>query len=115
MVVQRDLAIESHKPTPFWRLIVPMDGWTLKAGRSRTGRRPTACWPTPRDWPVDVLEVKRRREHAKPPTLFDLTGLQKAMSDRHGLTAEQTLDCLQHLYEMKVGDLSPHRFQIRHP
>ena len=26
MVVQRDLAIESHKPTPFWRLIVPMDG-----------------------------------------------------------------------------------------
>ena len=29
MVVQRDLAIESHKPTPFWRLIVPMDGWTL--------------------------------------------------------------------------------------
>ena len=53
--------------------------------------------------PVEILEVRRRREHAKPPTLFDLTGLQKAMSERHGLTAEQTLDCLQHLYEMKVA------------
>ena len=33
MVVQRDLAIEAHKPTPFWRLIVPMDGWTLESGK----------------------------------------------------------------------------------
>ena len=33
MGVQRDLAIESHKPTPFWRLIVPMDGWTLESGK----------------------------------------------------------------------------------
>ncbi len=46
MVVQRDLAIESHKPTPFWRLIVPMDGWTLESGKSRTGRWRAAYWPT---------------------------------------------------------------------
>ena len=103
MVVQRDLAIESHKPTPFWRLIVPMDGWTLESGKIEDRASADRVLADAKGLAVDVLEVKRRREHAKPPTLFDLTGLQKAMSDRHGLTAEQTLDCLQHLYEMKVA------------
>ena len=77
----------------------------MKAGRSRTGASADRVLADAKGLAVDVLEVKRRREHAKPPTLFDLTGLQKAMSDRHGLTAEQTLDCLQHLYEMKVATI----------
>lgn len=103
MVVQRDLAIESHKPTPFWRLIVPMDGWTLESGKIEDQAMARRILADAMGIPVEILEVRRRREHAKPPTLFDLTGLQKAMSERHGLTAEQTLDCLQHLYEMKVA------------
>lgn len=103
MVVQRDLAIESHKPTPFWRLIVPMDGWTLESGKIEDQVMARRMLADAMGIPVEILEVRRRREHAKPPTLFDLTGLQKAMSERHGLTAEQTLDCLQHLYEMKVA------------
>lgn len=103
MVVQRDLAIESHKPTPFWRLIVPMDSWTLESGKIEDQVMARRILADSMGLPVEILEVRRCREHAKPPTLFDLTGLQKAMSERHGLTAEQTLDCLQHLYEMKVA------------
>lgn len=103
MVVQRDQAIASHKPTPFWRLVVPMDGWTLESGKITDRAAAERTLGDAKGLPVEVVEVKRRREHAKPPTLFDLTGLQKAMSDRHGLTAEQTLDGLQHLYEMKVA------------
>ena len=99
----RNLAIESHKPTPFWRLVVPMDGWTLESGKIEDQAMARRILANAMGLPVEVLEVRRRREHAKPPTLFDLTGLQKAMSDRHGLTVEQTLDCLQHLYEMKVA------------
>lgn len=103
MVVQRDLAIESHRPTPFWRLVVPMDGWTLESGKIEDRASADRILANAKGLPVDVLDVERRREHAKPPTLFDLTGLQKAMNDRHGLTAEQTLDGLQNLYEMKVA------------
>ena len=103
MVVQRDLAIESHKPTPFWRLIVPMDSWTLESGKIEDQVMARRILADSMGLPVEILEVSRCRELAKPPTLFDLTGLQKAMSERHGLTAEQTLDCLQHLYEMKVA------------
>lgn len=103
MVVQRDRAIESHKPTPFWRLIVPMDGWTLESGKITDRTQSDRLLAGAKGAPVEIVDVKRRREHAKPPTLFDLTGLQKTMSDRYGLTAEQTLDGLQHLYEMKVA------------
>lgn len=103
MVVQRDRAIESHKPTPFWRLNVLMGGWTLGSGKITDRTQVNRLLAGAKGAPVEIVDVKRRREHAKPPTLFDLTGLQKTMSDRYGLTAEQTLDGLQHLYEMKVA------------
>lgn len=103
MVVQRDRAIESHKPTPFWRLNVLMGGWTLESGKITDRTQSDRLLAGAKGAPVEIVDVKRRREHAKPPTLFDLTGLQKTMSDRYGLTAEQTLDGLQHLYEMKVA------------
>ena len=103
MVVQRDLAIESHKPTPFWRLIVPMDGWTLESGKIEDRTSADRILADAKGLPIDVLEVKRRREHAKPPTLFDLTGLQKDMSRLHGLTAARTLAALQSLYEKKLA------------
>lgn len=103
MVVQRDRAIESHKPTPFWRLNVLMGGWTLESGKITDRTQSDRLLAGAKGAPVEIVDVKRRREHAKPPTLFDLTGLQKTMSDRYGLTAEQTLYGLQHLYEMKVA------------
>ena len=103
MVVQRDLAIESHKPTPFWRLIVPMDGWTLESGKIEDRAMARRILADAMGLPVEILEVRRRREHAKPPTLFDLTGLQKDMSRLHGLTAARTLSALQSLYEKKLA------------
>ncbi len=103
MVVQRDLAIESHEPTPFWRLVVPMGGWTLESGKIDDRESARRILADANGLPVEVTDVQRRREHGKPPALFDLTGLQKAMGDRRGMTAEQTLDCLQHLYEMRIA------------
>ncbi|WP_259328319.1 DNA topoisomerase, partial [Bifidobacterium adolescentis] len=67
MVVQRDLAIESHKPTPFWRLIVPMDGWTLESGKIEDRAMARRILADAMGLPVEILEVRRRREHAKPP------------------------------------------------
>ncbi len=49
---------------------------------------------------VDKLEKKLVKE--KPPLLFDLTSLQRAANVKYGLTANQTLDIAQSLYEMQV-------------
>ncbi len=48
-----------------------------------------------------VTEVKGKKETLSPPLLYDLTELQKDMSIRHGLTADQTLSAAQQLYEKK--------------
>ncbi|MDP3590164.1 MAG: DNA topoisomerase 3, partial [Methylobacter sp.] len=48
-----------------------------------------------------IAEVKGKKETFSPPLLYDLTDLQKDMSVRHGLTADQTLSATQQLYEKK--------------
>ncbi len=48
---------------------------------------------------VEVFEKKRQKKN--PPPLFDLTLLQREANSQLGYTAQETLDILQHLYEMK--------------
>lgn len=48
---------------------------------------------------VDVVEVKTITE--QPPLLFDLTGLQKEANKKLNLSASETLDIAQSLYEKK--------------
>lgn len=116
MVVQRDLAIEAHKPTPFWRLIVPMDGWTLESGKIEDQAMARRILADAMGLPAEILEVRRRREHAKPPTLFDLTGLQKAMSERYPGADRMNRRGLSAAFVRDEGrDLSAYRFEIHHP
>ncbi len=46
-----------------------------------------------------VGQVDRKRKSEKPPQLYDLTSLQREANQRFGLTAEQTLQLAQALYE----------------
>lgn len=48
-----------------------------------------------------VADIDRNKVTEQPPLLFDLTGLQKEANLRLGLTAEQTLDIAQGLYEKR--------------
>ena len=50
-----------------------------------------------------ILKVERRQEKCRAPKLYDLTGLQRDASTRAGLTAEETLNALQTLYEKKLA------------
>lgn len=49
---------------------------------------------------VTKYEAKERLEH--PPVFFNLADLQKAANNKHKLTAEQTLNAAQSLYEKKI-------------
>lgn len=48
---------------------------------------------------VEKYETKEKKEAA--PRLFDLPGLQQEANKKHGLSAQQTLDAAQELYEKK--------------
>ncbi|MFL9845630.1 type IA DNA topoisomerase [Flavobacterium rhizosphaerae] len=48
-----------------------------------------------------VTSVTTKKETEPAPLLFDLTGLQKAANARYGLSAAETLEIAQRLYEQK--------------
>ena len=49
-----------------------------------------------------IRTVETREKLEKPPLLYDLTSLQRDANRILGLTAQQTLDCTQSLYEKKL-------------
>ena len=51
---------------------------------------------------AEVVDVEVSVVEVPPPLLHDLTSLQIEASRRYGMTAEETLACVQHLYE--AGD-----------
>lgn len=48
---------------------------------------------------AQVIDVEVRTVEESPPLLYDLTSLQIEASRRYGMTAAETLACVQHLYE----------------
>ncbi|MGV8074366.1 MAG: DNA topoisomerase 3 [Syntrophobacteraceae bacterium] len=49
----------------------------------------------------EVKSVKKEKKKQAPPLLYSLTDLQREANSRYGLSAKQTLDTAQHLYEAK--------------
>ena len=49
-----------------------------------------------------ISSVKREVKTVNPPKLYDLTTLQRDANKIYGYTAQQTLDCVQSLYEAKI-------------
>jgi len=105
MIVDRDRQIAHHVEKPFWKVVVPMGGWTLTGERldDRTDAEALKSIVDAPDFTFQVFSVQRKTVHERPPRLYDLTGLQKDMSRLHGLTAARTLAALQSLYEKKLA------------
>ena len=104
MIVERDRQIESHKPTPFGKVVAPMGSWTLTGTHLENHGTAEALLEIVNqpDFAFGIYAVKRHRQHDAPPRLYDLTNLQKDMSKLHGLTAAHTLTALQSLYEQRL-------------
>ena len=104
MIVERDRQIESHKPTPFWKVVAPMGSWTLTGTHLENHGTAEALLEIVNqpDFAFGIYAVKRHRQHDAPPRLYDLTNLQKDMSKLHGLTAAHTLTALQSLYDQRL-------------
>lgn len=50
-----------------------------------------------------ITELKKEIKTVNPPKLYDLTTLQRDANKQFGMTAKQTLDALQALYETKLS------------
>ncbi|HEU4537988.1 MAG TPA: DNA topoisomerase, partial [Polyangiaceae bacterium] len=114
LLVAREGAIRSFVPRPYWEVtgaFTRRSGEALSAlwtheGRTRlaaaglaaaVAARAAARGGGPHGPRVESVEKKPTRE--APPLLFDLTSLQRTANRRFGLSARQTLDVAQALYE----------------
>jgi DNA topoisomerase-3 len=104
LIVQKDLEIAAFQPKDFWELHTLYREADFQYVGGRFDQKPNADSLLSQIEGQDfrVTSVKGKRESLNPPLLYDLTDLQKDMSIRHGLTADQTLTCTQQLYEKKL-------------
>ena len=103
MVVMRDAAIRAFKPEPFYSAELKfrdfqVGGERMKAKADAEKLVAECC----QAGSAIITKVEQKEKAEKPPTLFDLTSLQREANRQLGFTAQQTLDYTQALYEKKL-------------
>lgn len=104
MIVGRDLEVERFVAEVFWEVHTLCRGAGFK---HTTGKFPVqadaeAVVARTAGQDLVITSVAKKNTLAHPPTLYDLTTLQRDMNKRHGFTADQTLKLAQSLYEKKL-------------
>ncbi|MBO8128921.1 MAG: DNA topoisomerase III [Peptococcaceae bacterium] len=110
LVVQREREIRGFKPETYWEITATfrkVDGATyrgrwIRDGESRVRERIRAeelARAVEAAGSGRVVRVEKRTKSEQPPLLFNLNDLQKEANRRYGLTAQQTLNAAQALYE----------------
>ena len=93
MVVMRDAAIRASKPEPFYSAALRFrdfqaGGERMKA-KAEAEKLVAECCQA---GSAIITKVEQKEKAEKPPTLFDLTSLQREANRQLGFTAQQTLD-----------------------
>jgi DNA topoisomerase-3 len=104
MIVNRDEEIRYFKSEPFWDL------WTkyrevdfkLKRERFKSLVEAEAVFSKVKSHPLLIEKVEKKKENELPPLLYDLTELQRDMNRRFSMSAADTLQVAQTLYEQKL-------------
>lgn len=104
MVVQRFKDIESFIPQPYWELqtIYRETVFSYEEGRFLKREDGEVLANQVKDHDFEVTSVTKKKGLEYAPKLFDLTGLQVYCNTRFGLSAEETLNIVQKLYEQKL-------------
>jgi DNA topoisomerase III len=115
LVVDRDRKIESFAPAPFWdvtvtaqtkagdvfaaKWIAPEPVSTDDKGRCLSERAAFDVVDNISDQPAMIESVEQTRKTVRQPLGYDLSSLQTEASKRWGMSATQTLQIAQSLYE----------------
>ena len=103
LLSEREKEIEGFKKEKFYK--VELDLGSLKAfsGKIRSRTDAEKLRKSCLGKPAEIEKAERQEKREKPPKLFDLTSLQREANRVYGYRAQQTLDCLQLLYEKKLA------------
>ncbi|MBF2568408.1 DNA topoisomerase 3 [Listeria welshimeri] len=100
MLVHREKAINDFKKTPYYTVSIEIESNTFVSekiiDRAIAEELMETC-----DSAV-IRSITMSKKTSNPPKLYDLTTLQRVANRAYNLTAKQTLDALQVLYEKKL-------------
>lgn len=104
MIVRRDDEIRAFQPQPFWELMTRYRNVLFRFSGGRFDRQEDAQQKLSQVEGHDlvVAKVETKQEKSLPPQLYDLTQLQRDMNRRFGISAAETLQAAQSLYEKKL-------------
>ena len=104
LVVKRQLEIQNFVPQPYWELKTVYRDTTFSVveGRFDGEEKAREALEKITGQLFTVTDVTAKNGTELPPRLYDLTSLQVDCNKKFGLSAEQTLQTIQSLYEKKV-------------
>ena len=104
LVVKRQLEIQNFVPQPYWELktVYRDTTFSVTEGRFDNEEKAREALEKITGQPFTVTDVTAKNGTELPPRLYDLTSLQVDCNKKFGLSAEQTLQTIQSLYEKKV-------------
>ena len=104
LIVERAEEINHFTPEPYWEIKTLYRGVLFASTRGRyateVAAREVIEHISKEELTITKITKQKKREGA--PRLFDLTSLQIEANKRFGLTAEETLNTIQDLYEQKL-------------
>lgn len=104
MIVKRYFDIKNFVPGIYFEIktLYKNTTFTFNKGKIEEKTKADTFLAQIREHPLVITDIKRKAGKEHPPNLFDLTSLQVEGNKKLGLSAEQTLNTVQSLYEKKL-------------
>lgn len=102
MIVQRDYDVKNFIKQKYFTVDLDCSDFTLISARIDDENIADNLVNSCNGNTAKITSVKREIKTVNPPKLYDLTSLQRDANKIYGYTAQQTLGCVQSLYEAKI-------------
>ena len=104
LIVNRQKEIEQFKPEPYWILSTTYRDTVFSSTKGKFAKKEEGekFLETISGKPFTVTDVQKKNGTEQPPQLYDLTSLQVDCNKKYSMSAEQTLNIIQGLYEKKL-------------
>lgn len=102
MIVQRDYDVQNFVKQKYFTVDLNYNGCIFSSSRIDDENTADNLVSTCNNSTAVISSVKHEAKTVNPHKLYDLTTLQRDANKTFGYTAQQTLDCVQSLYEAKI-------------
>ena len=104
LIVNRQKEIEQFKPEAYWILSTTYRDTVFSSTKGKFTKKEEGekFLETISGKPFTVTDVQKKNGTEQPPQLYDLTSLQVDCNKKYSMSAEQTLNIIQGLYEKKL-------------